>query len=279
MTYRDDSDIRVPYGYFESLSDPADYPPIWKDINWIPYDKEEVSLYLKSKDKEFLGLAKKPKKVAWIVSNCKTASDREIYAKELKKYIEVDIFVSCGPKDSLKCSKNDENGTDLCTQLVENEYLFYLSFENSFCDQYVTEKFFQRMNQKAIPVVMGAGPYEKMAPEHSYINVDDFESPKALAQYLNHLSNNPEEYLSYFWWKEHYRVEVTRAARLKSFCQICQMLNDQGLPPKSYHNLNDWWKQSSHCKAKGSFKWSRPTNWIMDSLSERASVLLGKSQV
>ena len=73
----------------------------------------------------------KKKLVAWFVSHCKTKSDRESYVKELQKYIEVDIYVplKCGTKKSPQCYK-----------MLEGDYRFYLSFENSICKDYVTEK-------------------------------------------------------------------------------------------------------------------------------------------
>jgi hypothetical protein len=35
----------------------------------------------------------------------------------------------------------------------------------------------------------------------SFVNADSFESPKALADYLLHLSRNHSEFLGYFEWK------------------------------------------------------------------------------
>ena len=79
---------------------------------------------------------------------------------------------------------------------------FYLGFENSYCDQYVTEKFWFRMSQNVLPIVLGGGPYTQMAPPHSHINVEDFESPKELADYLKQLDKNSDDYLSYFSGKQ-----------------------------------------------------------------------------
>ena len=56
--------------------------------------------------------------------------------------------------------------------------------------------------------ISGAANYTEFGPDHSYINVQDFESPKALAEYLKYLDRNPEEYLSYFWWKDYFKVKV-----------------------------------------------------------------------
>ena len=55
--------------------------------------------------------------------------------------------------------------------MVEANYKFYLSFENSFCVDYITEKFWKVLNYDIVPIVMGAGNYSKFAPEKSFINV------------------------------------------------------------------------------------------------------------
>ena len=45
-------------------------------------------------------IANKTKTVAWIVSNCDSKSGRNLYVTQLNKYINVDIYGSCG---YLKC--------------------------------------------------------------------------------------------------------------------------------------------------------------------------------
>ena len=35
-----------------------------------------------------------------------------------------------------------------CMEMVEKNYKFYLSFENSFCTDYITEKFWKILNYK-----------------------------------------------------------------------------------------------------------------------------------
>ena len=50
---------------------------------------------------------------------------------------------------------------------------------------------------------MGARPedYARSAPFKSYIHVDDFESPKELAEYLHKLDEDDNLYNEYFKWK------------------------------------------------------------------------------
>ncbi len=90
--------------------------------------------------------------MAWIVSNCETRSDREGYVRELRKYVGVDIMGGCG---SRPCDQHHRSRSDNCSAAVDNDYKFYLSFENSLCDQYVTEKFWRRMGEPVVPIVMG----------------------------------------------------------------------------------------------------------------------------
>ena len=54
-----------------------------------------------------------------------------------------------------------------------------------------------------VPIVMGARPedYARSAPFKSYIHVDDFESPKELAEYLHKLDEDDNLYNEYFKWK------------------------------------------------------------------------------
>ena len=54
----------------------------------------------------------------------------------VRRYIQVDVYGMCG---AMTCLRTDKN----CYQLLDNDYKFYLSFENSNCDYYITEKFFE----------------------------------------------------------------------------------------------------------------------------------------
>ena len=51
----------------------------------------------------------------------------------------------------------NDKGKELINMDINNNYYFYLAFENSLCDEYITEKFFRTLNYNTVPVVMG-GP-------------------------------------------------------------------------------------------------------------------------
>ena len=61
---------------------------------------------------------------------------REKYAKVLSHHMDVDIYGKCG---KFKCERRSEQD---CYEMMERNYRFYLSFENSICMDYTTEKFF-----------------------------------------------------------------------------------------------------------------------------------------
>jgi len=49
----------------------------------------------------------------------------------------MDVYGGCG---TMTCLRSD---FDRCRQLLNDDYKFYLSFENSNCDYYITEKFYE----------------------------------------------------------------------------------------------------------------------------------------
>ena len=58
------------------------------------------------------------------------------YAKQLGKFINVDIYGACGAH---RCPRTS---AAKCFNLLNQDYKFYLAFENSNCKDYITEKFF-----------------------------------------------------------------------------------------------------------------------------------------
>ena len=101
----------------------------------------------------------KTKEGAWSVTHCQTVSLREVLAQKLTKYIGLDLFGNCGP---FKCETNQ-----LVCSNFEPTYKFYFSFENSLCDDYVSEKLFKVMDQIIIPVVYNGADMKKFLPDRS----------------------------------------------------------------------------------------------------------------
>ena len=94
----------------------------------------------------------KSRMAAWVVGNCRASNTRMEYIHELQKHIAVDIYGPCGP---LPCQTKPVH----CKDIIAVTHRFYLSFENSICKDYITEKFFQMLKFNIIPVVYGGGNY------------------------------------------------------------------------------------------------------------------------
>lgn len=205
MTYRNDSDIIRSYGIL-----------VEKQTEYVP---------------DIRKIEKKTKLIAWMVSNCATWSKRELIYKELKKYVEIDVYGACG---DYNCAKNQ---SDECYKMLE-QYKFYLSFENSLCTDYVTEKLYNILKLDVVPVVYGGANYKRIAPPKSVINVMDFKSVKDLANYILFLDKNPKEYIKFFEWKRHFVVETSNKITL---CSLCAKLNAK-IKKQFYNNIAEWWR-------------------------------------
>ena len=96
---------------------------------------------------------------------------------------------------------------------------------------------------------MGAHPeeYKRIAPPNSYIHVDDFKSPKQLADYLKFLDKNDDAYNQYFLWKN-----TGRFINTKFMCRLCAMVHLAPLFPMWYKDVNDWWQGGDICQYKSS---------------------------
>ncbi|KAK3872913.1 hypothetical protein Pcinc_022043 [Petrolisthes cinctipes] len=161
----------------------------------------------------------KTKLVAWFVSNCHTHSGREKLVEALRKWIPVDQYGKCSKK---RCERSKG---DNCHGLLNQDYKFYLSFENSICKDYVTEKLFSKLSLNVLPVVYGGANYSNQAPPYSYIDAQSFPSIKNLADYLLYLHHNDTAYNEYFRWKRFHLVRMRWERTAKHFCDLCERLH------------------------------------------------------
>ena len=201
MTYRRDSDIFYPYGRIK------------KRTNKLPV-KNYTDIYRKKK-----------KGIIWFVSHCNTSSRREDYAKELSKYIDIDIIGKCG---SDICQKHGA-----CTGQLEEEYFFRFNLENSYRRDYVTEKLFENFSKDMVQIVGGAADYDNLAPPNTVIDISKLDSPADLADYLKSLMKSEDRYTQYLKTKNRYQVDLFIDEAQRAYCELCSMVHD----PDRYRNL------------------------------------------
>lgn len=152
-TYKINSDI--PMGYITIRNRRGDIIGPKEQMHWLTIDE-----MIPVKDEVLDILDRKTAAVAWISSNCNTSSGRERYVKklggELSKYdLDLDIYGKCG---SLLCPKFL---MDHCLYTLQIDYYFYLAFENSFSDDYVTDSILHGLQNFAVPIVYGGANYTR----------------------------------------------------------------------------------------------------------------------
>ncbi|XP_060106584.1 alpha-(1,3)-fucosyltransferase 7 [Heteronotia binoei] len=199
MTYRQDSDIFIPYGV----------------------------LVARSSDK--VDIPKKSHLVCWVISNYRRTQKRAELYQELSRHIKIDVYGKASKKPL--CSA--------CLLPTISQYKFYLAFENSIHQDYITEKLWRNaLLSGTVPIVMGPprANYQQFIPGEAFIHVEDFGSMKELATFL--LTMNDSHYQSFFSWRQRYTVKLYDNWQ-ERFCTICDQY--PSLPwGKVYPNLEDW---------------------------------------
>ena len=175
----------------------SDYPLTTQFLHKLQWLEKPVQVETSQKSAANLGL------VMYLQSDCDPPSDRDSYVEELMKYVKVDSYG--------KCLHNKDFPAHLVNPLTFNsqethdyvaKYKFSLAFENALCHDYITEKFWRPLYVGSVPIVMGSPTIKDWAPtNHSIIVVNDFASPRALAEYLHYLDQNDEEYEQYLEFK------------------------------------------------------------------------------
>lgn len=212
MSYRRDSDVFLGYGLIIPRK-----TPLVRDYDLV--------------------FSKKKGEVAWIVSNCRTQSKREKYVEELKKHIKVDIFGKCGEA----CEPYRFPGNDSCHKRISRDYKFYLSFENSLCVDYTSEKLYYiyELDFPILPVVRGALTGKTYIPNGTYIDTLDFKTPKDLAKILKEIGNNKSKYAKMLRAKDAYTSEPYSRTYEDALCNLCQLLHRSN-PNRPPLNVSQW---------------------------------------
>lgn len=203
MSYHPEADITVPYGKL----------------------KQKAGGKL---NKDFIIPKNKTHLVCWVVSNYNKHHRRVQVYQELRKFIPVQMYGRAVRKPLTQ---------DALLPTISRCY-FYLAFENSDSPHYVTEKLWRNSFMAGtVPVVLGPprSHYEAVAPPHSFLHVDDFDSIATMARFLTEQAADEKLYKSYFSWHESYTVKLYTDWR-ERLCNICPIY-DQLPQQKIYRKL------------------------------------------
>ena len=225
MGYRRDSDFVVTHGRFvKRRGDGKNY-------------EHQLAQYMKTKSKTS----------TWLNSHCSTVGRREEYGRLLQKHMHLHIYGTCG-KTTKDCNPNNRfaeafgfssDGFGKCVKFLEKEYKFYMSFENTLCWDYVTEKALQKyMAYLFVPVVRAYANLTLFHPPGSVIDASEFHNTESLAKYIN--SINELRYKSFYSWRKNYILENVNLMWIESVCRMCERSYEPYKYFRVYDSIYDW---------------------------------------
>ncbi|CAG9782532.1 unnamed protein product [Diatraea saccharalis] len=229
-TYKLNSDIPYPYLLIKNNKGEIVGPKV--NMEWV----EEYSTI----DDELADkLKSKTKAIAWFVSSCSVRSKRnkfvKIFRKALSHYrLDIDVYGKCG---TFKCPIEKKED---CHKMLEKDYFFYLSMENSFAEDYITEKVLTALQHNIVPILYGAANYTRFLPPGSYLDARK-QNVKSLADIVARLIEYPNMYRDYFKWKRYYNYYDPTAK--ENVCAVCAALHNKTMMETvtMYKTFRRWW--------------------------------------
>lgn len=155
----------------------------------VKYVKDNLNKLVKKNQ-----IKKVPKKFCCIIISNESAFDRIDFVKKLSKYKNVDIYgkTSLTNSDNSQLPKHwDENPK------FYSKYKFVICFENSFAEEYITEKLPNVMLGKSVPIYRGAPNIRDYFNTKSFINFDDYGSYEKMIKKIIELDKDDKKYLEF----------------------------------------------------------------------------------
>ncbi|KAF1770847.1 hypothetical protein GCK72_002671 [Caenorhabditis remanei] len=222
MTYRRDSDVHHPYGALVKNEKFVNLTEIWNS---------------------------KTKEAIWLNNARASSRNRRVeFTEKLKSEgMNIDLMGNAFNNTPKECPRFARPPN--CTHKLLSPYKFYIAFENSNCEDYVTEKFWEKAGwYNMVPIVFERKIYRNLGiPDEMYIAVNDFQNLEDFISFVKSVSSNKDKYLKYHQWRKQYRI-IESSSENYGFCQLCQkLLKFRGLKlkEKSYANLKDWYSTPS----------------------------------
>ncbi|XP_047024591.1 alpha-(1,3)-fucosyltransferase C-like [Helicoverpa zea] len=230
-TYRLDSEVF--YGYI-LVRDREGKKIGPKEIMHWPKTSEMLRINHKLKEK----LNRKRIAAAWLVSNCHSLGGREGIALKIKNELKskynmtLEIFGACG-----------HMLPDMFWQMLERDYYFYFSFENSISEDYVSEKLLNALQHYMVPIVYGGANYTRFMPDGMYLNARSLTVEELVKQMVN-IINDKEKYYDFFRWHNHYTYHYAGdTPDTDYYCEFCRKINDDKFMSRVTikNDFAKWW--------------------------------------
>eukprot|EP00566_Odontella_aurita_P004671 CAMPEP_0113595116 /NCGR_PEP_ID=MMETSP0015_2-20120614/39467_1 /TAXON_ID=2838 /ORGANISM="Odontella" /LENGTH=786 /DNA_ID=CAMNT_0000502215 /DNA_START=238 /DNA_END=2593 /DNA_ORIENTATION=+ /assembly_acc=CAM_ASM_000160 len=218
--------------------------------NWIPLsyvNSDEHMFRMKGKDHK-----DRRREMPVFISNCRAASGRDRIIKHLGKYIPIEQFSDkCKLKGAAtmslasaypQCADQPPRRGGMWNPQKECVYfhsMFAFVAENTYEENYVTEKLFQPLKVGSIPVIAGDPDlYRRHLPsEGAAIFLEDFPDYASSAEYMRKVMDDPVAWKSHLAWKDE-KEELwqdgfkflARHSFATLACDLCDKYGEEVLP-------------------------------------------------
>lgn len=194
---------------------------------WAPLEcKSTLAMLNGELDRYIPTFQQREKNVLAMISNCdpRATADRNKWVEGLMDAgLQIDHYGACGRwKNHEEDMSLGKDSQERKRKLAE-QYRFVISFENKVEQDYVTEKPFDAYTSGAIPIYWGAPNVDDYLPAGSFVDRRKFPTPRALADFINDLIQNPEKQMPFKNWdKEAYRrTKYGQSCQYPSKCIVC----------------------------------------------------------
>lgn len=251
VTYKSDSTVRIPYWPNDGLLPEMYRPRPESDIKNLTDDdmldlKDELKgFYQKSGKDPFMGA---------VVENCADQQYPNLYMRKLQ---EEGMIHAYSLNDTDQCKKHMKdtsilpcNGGELSDDCVKHFEIFkyILVPDDDLCIDYTTRKYWAAIFAwQAVPLVYGAGNYQKHLIPNSYIDCvgkEDYVSPSFKKAWYPS-QNELEYYKTYHLWRHQNRVE-----KYHWQCELCAALNTADADTDAKVDMKKFWNKETECGDK-----------------------------
>ncbi|XP_041969200.1 alpha-(1,3)-fucosyltransferase C-like [Aricia agestis] len=227
-TYKLDSNISSPFIRIQDKNNNVIGPRI--NMPWVsPMEPTGEDVIAKLNDKE--------NAVAWFVTDCHLMRRMTVVkdlVKSLKKHnLKLDIYGPCG---NLTCPRNR---MEECLGILQRKYYFYLAFEDSNSEDYVTDKILYPLLHYTVPIVFGGADYSRFLPPGSYVDAGKLKSDQVVDLMVEAM-RAPAVYRDYFRWRKYYVYKESPGGA--DVCKLCELLDEPNFGTRN--NFRRWWNSN-----------------------------------
>ena len=246
ITYRAESDVRIPYWPNDGLL-PAMYRPKRPGRSVVGEElldlEDDVKGYFKKFGKEFF--------MGYTIKNCGEQYYPNLFVGKLR---EEGLINTYALNSSYACIKQIKETVKLPCKGVETDdcvkhfekFKFFIVADEDLCTDYTTRDYWNAiLAWEAVPLLYGASNYSKFLIPNSYIDTvgnEDYISPSFKKAY-GPSQNDIEYYKTFRLWKHEDRVETFYWQ-----CELCRELSSPKYRQKI--KMSEFWNKEEHCGNK-----------------------------